>query len=173
MYDIINCGISKNCVEAFQRPLPGTRSNSAAIHLLASSTPGEFHWEITFCPSAFHALTWICNKFQGGHNRAINGEWFRRFTQEGMTREETLEQYVQRKVALFRSLHPMHLDDLPMLRVLGALRIPTCRSSIPGQHREVWRAARTWETQVLGMRKAWAHCTRMSQVEEGQQLGGR
>lgn len=123
MYDIINCGIINNCVEAFQKSMPGTRSNLAAIHLLTSSTPSKFHWEITSCPSAFDALIWISNKFQGGHNRAINGEWFRRFTQEGMMTEETLEQYVQRKVALFRSLqanqHPMQPDDLPKYVIEG------------------------------------------------------
>ncbi len=57
LYDLINCGISKNCVEAFKDPIPGTKANSAAINLLTSSTPGEFHWEITACPSACDALS--------------------------------------------------------------------------------------------------------------------
>lgn len=123
LYDVINCGISKNCVEAFKDPLHGTKANSAAINLLTSSTAGEFHSEIASCPSTCDALAWICNRFQGGHNRAINGEWFWRFTEEGMTRTETLDQYAQRKVALFRNLqanqHPMHPDDLPKYFIQG------------------------------------------------------
>jgi len=123
LYDTINCGITKNCVEAFKKPMPGTKANAAAISLLTSGTPGEFHAEITACSSACEALTWVCSKFQGGYNRSINNEWLRRFTQEGMTREETLEQYVQRKVNLFRSLqanhHPLCLEDLPKYIIDG------------------------------------------------------
>lgn len=125
MYDLINCAFSNECVEAFQKPMPGTRATSAFINLLTSSIPGEFAWEITTCPSACDALIWISNKFQGVYNRAINGEWFRRFTQEGMTREETLKQCVQRKAALYRSLeanhHPMHPDDLQKYIIEGLL----------------------------------------------------
>lgn len=122
-YDVINCGITKNCVEAFKNPMPRTKANAAALALLISSTPGEFHSEITACPSACDALRWLCNKFQGGRNRAINDEWLRRLTQEGMTREETLEQYVRRKVNLFRSLvansHPLRSNDLSKFIIDG------------------------------------------------------
>ncbi len=123
LYDTINCGITKNCVEAFKAPMPGTRANAAAVSLLTSGTPAEFHAEITACSSAWEALAMVCSKFQGGQNRAINSEWLRRFTQEGMTREETLEQYVQRKVNLFKSLqanfHPLCPEDLPKYIIDG------------------------------------------------------
>jgi hypothetical protein len=101
MYDTYTCSVSKNCSEAFQGPMPGTKANAAAMNLLISSTPGEYHADITCFPSAYEAMLWICSKFRGGHNPAINNEWLRRFQQEGMTRTETLEQYVQRKVQLF------------------------------------------------------------------------
>ena len=39
MYELIHAAISKECVEAFQKPLPCTRANAAAIMLLTSSTP--------------------------------------------------------------------------------------------------------------------------------------
>ncbi len=101
---------------AFKKPMPGTKANAAAIGLLTAGTPEAFHSDITACGSACEALEWLCNRFQGGHNQAINDEWLRRFTEEGMTREETLEQYVRRKVNLFRSLvansHPLRSDAL-------------------------------------------------------------
>ena len=56
LYDTINCGITKNCVEAFKNSMPGTRANAAAVSLLTSSTPVEFHAEITACASACEAL---------------------------------------------------------------------------------------------------------------------
>jgi hypothetical protein len=57
MYDTVNCSITKNCVEAFRRPLPGTKTNAAAMNLLTSGTPEEFHPEITALSSAFEAMT--------------------------------------------------------------------------------------------------------------------
>jgi transposase InsO family protein len=91
--------------------------------LLISSTPADFHAELTSFPTACEALTWICSKYQGGHDLTINNEWLRQFTQEGMTREETLEQYVRRKVNLFKSLlanhHQMSPMDLPKYIIDG------------------------------------------------------
>jgi hypothetical protein len=103
--------------------MPGTKANAAAMNLLISSTPGEYHADITCFPSAYEAMLWICSKFRGGHNPAINNEWLRRFQQEGMTKTETLEQYVQRKVRLFRSLlangHSMAAGDLSKYIIEG------------------------------------------------------
>lgn len=116
LYDFINCAITKECIEALQKPLPRTRANSAAIHLLISSTPSEFSWYLASCGSAYAALQWIISKYEGGHDRSINSEWFRRLAEEGMTREETLDQYVLRKTTLYHNLlanhHPLHPDDL-------------------------------------------------------------
>ena len=123
MYDVVNCGVTKNCVEALKQPMPGTRANAAAMTLLISSTPADFHSELTSFPSACEAFAWICSKYQGGHDMTINNEWLRQFTQEGMTREETLEQYVRRKVNLFSSLlanhHQMNPMDLPKYIIDG------------------------------------------------------
>jgi hypothetical protein len=104
LYDLVNCGITKECIEAFQHPMPYTKANSAALHLLLSSIPKEFGYHVARM-TAFEALLWITGKFQGGKDRAINSEWFRRLAEKGMTREDTLEQYVcseaQRKEGLY------------------------------------------------------------------------
>lgn len=87
LYDFVNCAIAKECIEALQKPMPRTRANSAAIHLLISSTPSEFSWYLASCGTAYAALQWIISKYEGGHDRSINNEWFRRLAEEGMTRE--------------------------------------------------------------------------------------
>jgi hypothetical protein len=83
MFDAINCSVTKNCAEAFRKPLPGTKANAAAMSILISSTPDDFHTEITAFPSAYEALLWICRKYQGGFDMSINEEWLRRLKEEG------------------------------------------------------------------------------------------
>lgn len=61
-YDNINCGITKECVYAFQRPMPGTRANAAAVHLLVRSTLSESSYQIATNPSANDALILITQK---------------------------------------------------------------------------------------------------------------
>ena len=46
LYDLVNCGITKECIEAFQHPMPYTKANSAALHLLLSSIPKEFGYHV-------------------------------------------------------------------------------------------------------------------------------
>ena len=74
---VINAGIMKECQEAFQKPMPGTKANAAALSLLTSSTPEDWGSAIVSQPSAYDALIWITTKFQGGYNREINKEWLR------------------------------------------------------------------------------------------------
>lgn len=82
LYDLINCAISMECIAAFQKPLPGTKANFAALHLLSSSTPSEFSWYLASSGSAYAALDWIIIKLEGGHDGAANSEWFRRWSEE-------------------------------------------------------------------------------------------
>jgi hypothetical protein len=116
MYELIHAAISKECVEAFQKPLPCTRANAAAIMLLTSSTPVEWGPIITTKPSAYAALVWISDKFQGGKDKTINKQWERQLKTEGMRRDENLEQYVTRKQVNFNNLvsnnHSIEYDDL-------------------------------------------------------------
>lgn len=65
LYDLINCGITKDCIEAFQRPGPGTKASSATLHLLISSIPNDFARHVTR-KSAYDALLSITGRFQGG-----------------------------------------------------------------------------------------------------------
>lgn len=88
--DLIHCAIPKGCIETLQKLLPRTKANSAAIHLLISSTPKEFPWYLVSGGSAYTDPHWIISKFEGGHDRAINNVWFRRLSEQGMTHEETL-----------------------------------------------------------------------------------
>jgi len=101
---VINAAIMKECQEAFQNPLPGTRANAAALYLLTSSTPEDWGPAIVSQPSAYHALVWITTKFQGGHNMEINEEWLRQLQTVRMTRDETLDEYVQAKWTLYENL---------------------------------------------------------------------
>jgi hypothetical protein len=85
MYDLVNCGIAKQCIEAFKSPLPATKANSAALHLILSSIPKELTYQVARM-TAYDALIWISSKYQGGTDKSINNEWFRRLTEEGKTR---------------------------------------------------------------------------------------
>jgi hypothetical protein len=91
--------------------MPSTKANSAALHLILSSIPKEMTYSVARM-TAYDALNWICSKYLGGTDRSINHEWFRRLSEEGMTRDETLEQYVFRKHNLYENLldnqHPHH-----------------------------------------------------------------
>lgn len=122
MYDLVNCGIAKQCIEAFQKPIPSTKANSAALHLILSSIPKELTYQVARM-TAYDALIWISSKYQGGTDKSINNEWFRRLSEEGMTREETLEQYVFRKHTLYENLidnkHPLSPDDLTKFIIDG------------------------------------------------------
>lgn len=113
-YNLINCGITKECMEAFHHSNHFTKANSAALHLLLSSILKEFAYHVARM-SAYDALMWINGKFQGGRERSTNSEWFRRLAEEAMTREDTLEQCVLRKFSLYQNLlenhHPLHPDD--------------------------------------------------------------
>ena len=122
VYDFVNCCITKQCVEAIKKPLPRTKANSAALGLLLSSIPKALTYQVARM-NAYDALMWITSKYQGGTNKAINNEWFRRLSEECMTREETLEEYVMRKHTLYQSLldnhHPLSPDDLSKFIVDG------------------------------------------------------
>ena len=101
---VISAAIQKDCSEAFQGPLPGTRANAAALSLLTESTPADWGPDLVTFPSAYEALVWITQKFQGGHNREVNREWLRQLQTVKMDREQTLEQYLSAKWTLYSNL---------------------------------------------------------------------
>jgi hypothetical protein len=99
------CGcINKECTEALQKPTPNTRANAAALLLITTSVPEDWEPEGSAKHVAFDTLTWVCNRFQGGHDRSINKGWLNQLHNDKMTREETFEQYVTKKYSLYENL---------------------------------------------------------------------
>ena len=101
---LVNAGITKECVEAFHTPMPGTRANAAAITLISSSTPSDWSNVVAGMSSAADALIWILNKFTGGHDRVINRVWLKELLELMMTREQSFEEFMLRKWLLFDCL---------------------------------------------------------------------
>jgi hypothetical protein len=122
IHDLVNCAIAKQCIDALKKPLPATKANSAALHLILSSIPKELTY-LAARMTAYDALKCLSSRYQGGSDKSINNEWFRRLSEEGMTREETLEQYVLRKHSLYENLvdnqHPLSPDDLTRFIIDG------------------------------------------------------
>jgi hypothetical protein len=116
MNDLVVAAINKECTEAIQKPTPNTRANAAALQLITTSIPEDWEPEGTAKHVAFDALTWACNRFQGGHDRSINKGWLRQLQEDRMTREETFEQFVTKKYALYDNLrgnnHSLEHEDL-------------------------------------------------------------
>jgi transposase InsO family protein len=108
MTEMVVATINKDCAEAIQRPLPNTRANAAALQLITSSIPEDWEPEGDAKHIAFETLTWVCNKFQGGHDRTINKGWFKQLQEDRMTREENFEQYVTKKYSLYDNLRGNH-----------------------------------------------------------------
>jgi hypothetical protein len=73
MTEVVVAAINKDCTEAIQKPLPNTRANAAALQLITSSIPADWEPEGTAKHVAFEALTWVCNRFQGGHGPSTRG----------------------------------------------------------------------------------------------------
>ena len=59
LYDLVNAAVAKECVEAFQSPMPCTRANAAAMILITSSVPEDWGTTVALQPTAFHALEWF------------------------------------------------------------------------------------------------------------------
>jgi hypothetical protein len=116
MTEMVVAAINKDCAEAIQKPLPNTRLNATALQLITSSIPKDWEPEGSAKHVAFEALTWVCNRFQGGHDRTINKGWFRQLQEDRMTRVETFEQYVTKKYTLYDNLkgnhHSVEHEDL-------------------------------------------------------------
>jgi hypothetical protein len=108
MTEIVVATINKDCAEAIQRPLPNTRANAAALQLITSSIPEDWEPEGDAKHIAFETLTWVCNNFQGGHDRTINKGWFKQLQEDRMTREENFDQYVTKKYSLYDNLRGNH-----------------------------------------------------------------
>jgi hypothetical protein len=83
--EMVVATINKDCAEAIQRPLPNTRANAAALQLITSSIPEDWEPEGDAKHIAYETLTWVCNKFQGGHDRTINKGWFKQLQEDRMT----------------------------------------------------------------------------------------
>jgi hypothetical protein len=98
MTEMVVAAINKDCAEAIQKPLPNTRANAAALQPITSSIPEDWEPEGSAKHVAFDALKWVCNSFQGGHDRTINKGWFRQLQEDRMSREENFEQSVTKKI---------------------------------------------------------------------------
>jgi hypothetical protein len=116
MTEVVVAAINKDCTEAIQKPLPNTRANAAALQLITSSIPADWEPEGSAKHVAFDALTWVCNRFQGGHDRTINKGWYRQLQEDRMERDENFEQFVTKKYSLYDNLrgnhHPLEHEDL-------------------------------------------------------------
>jgi hypothetical protein len=116
MNELVVAAINKECTEAIQKSTPNTRANAAALQFINTSIPEDWEPEGTAKHVAFDALTWICNRFQGGHDRSINKGWLNQLQNDKMTREETFEQYVTKKYSLYENLkgnsHSLEHEDL-------------------------------------------------------------
>jgi hypothetical protein len=116
MTEMVVAAINKDCTEAIQKPLPNTRANAAALQLITSSIPADWEPEGSAKHVAFDALTWVCNRFQGGHDRTINKGWYRQLQEDRMERDENFEQFVTKKYSLYDNLrgnrHPVEHEDL-------------------------------------------------------------
>lgn len=114
--DVAVAVINKECAEVLQKPMPNTRGNAAALQLITGSIPEDWTLEGTAKFVAYDALLWVVNRFQGGHDKTVNKEWFRQLTNDKMTHEENLEQYVSRKYTLYENLvgnnHSLDHEDL-------------------------------------------------------------
>jgi hypothetical protein len=104
MNEVVVAASNKDCTGAIQKPTPNTRANAAALQLITTSIPEDWEHEGTAKHVALDALTWVCNRFQGGHDRSINKGWLRQLQEDRMTSEETFEQYVTKKYALYDNL---------------------------------------------------------------------
>jgi hypothetical protein len=116
MTEMVVAAINKDCTEAIQKPLPNTRANAAALQLITSSIPEDWEPEGSAKHVAFDALTWVCNRFQGGHDRTINKGWYLQLQEDMMTRDENFEQFVTKKYSLYDNLRgnrqPVEHEDL-------------------------------------------------------------
>jgi hypothetical protein len=116
MNGLVVAAINKECTEALQKPTPNTRANAAALQLITTSVPEDWEPEGSAKHVAFDTLTWVCNRFQGGHDRSINKGWLNQLHNDKMTREETFEQYVTKKYSLYENLignnHSLEHEDL-------------------------------------------------------------
>jgi hypothetical protein len=70
MNGLVVAAINKECTEALQKPTPNTRANAAALQLITTSVPEDWEPEGSAKHVAFDTLTWVCNRFQGGHDAA-------------------------------------------------------------------------------------------------------
>lgn len=103
LYNRSFVGSPRSALRLFKKPMPRTKANSAALHLLISSTPKEFAYHLA-SKCAYDALLWITSKIQGGHDRSFNSEWFQSLIEGEMTWDETLEQYVLRISTRYQNL---------------------------------------------------------------------
>jgi hypothetical protein len=104
LYDLTTAAIHKECTEAFQKSMPYTKANAAAMMLITHSVPVEWGPMLTMQPSAFDALLYIARKYTGGHNKSVNRQWLHTLKTERMTNEETFETFVMKKFILYQNL---------------------------------------------------------------------
>jgi hypothetical protein len=105
--------VSKGCLIALETPMPGEPEDFAAMFLILSSVPEEWHYSLTAIDTAYEAFVWIMDQYTGGHNLQATKRW-RAELAKGMQPGETLTTYVRRMInlknCLRANLHNM-LDE--------------------------------------------------------------
>jgi hypothetical protein len=105
--------VSKGCLIALETPMPGEPEDFAAMFLILSSVPEEWHYSLTAIDTAYDAFVWIMDQYTGGHNLQATKRW-RAELAKGMQPGETLTTYVRRMInlknCLRANLHNM-LDE--------------------------------------------------------------
>jgi hypothetical protein len=103
--------------------MAGSMENNAATLLLINSLPAEWQLRITEMPSAFEAIIWVCDQFDGGKNTYLIDELERKFAVLKYSSTESWEQYVMRANNLASNMtsngHPVSKTTLVTRIVQG------------------------------------------------------
>jgi hypothetical protein len=96
------CGL-KRCKAAIEAPMPDTEENAAALLMLIESVPKAWGAKLAAMQVAANAYQWVRERFTGGADQEVTARWLE-LLHTSMGETETLEDYYNRKVALFHAL---------------------------------------------------------------------
>ena len=96
------CGL-KRCKAAIEAPMPDTEENAAALLMLIESVPKAWGAKLAAMQVAANAYQWVRERFTGGADEEVTARWLE-LLHTSMGETETLEDYYNRKVALFHAL---------------------------------------------------------------------
>jgi transposase InsO family protein len=96
------CGL-KRCKAAIKAPMPETEENAAALLMLIESVPKAWGAKLAAMKVAANAYKWVRARFTEGADEEVTARWLE-LLHTSMRETETLEDYYNRKVALFNAL---------------------------------------------------------------------